>query len=67
MQNRRVVEVLVGVGLGVLLYLFVTGYNIIPLLAMIGLGGLLYFFLEQKGVLHNSTMTNSAPRVELPL
>ncbi|NPV92272.1 MAG: AAA family ATPase [Firmicutes bacterium] len=66
MQNRRVGEVLVGAGLGVLLYLLVTGYNIIPLLAVIGLGGLLYFFLEQKGVLHNSSMVNSAPRVELP-
>ncbi|MDH7478798.1 MAG: AAA family ATPase [Syntrophomonadaceae bacterium] len=64
MKKTKFIEALVGVGLGVLIYLFVAGYNILPLVTLIGLGGLLYLFMEQRGILQTSTLVNSAPKVE---
>ncbi|HHX49873.1 MAG TPA: AAA family ATPase [Clostridia bacterium] len=57
-----ILEILIGLVGGILVFLLVTGYNVFPFLAFGTLGIMLYFLIQQKGLLKNSFAIEYQPK-----
>ncbi|MGI6553645.1 MAG: AAA family ATPase [Clostridia bacterium] len=55
-------EILIGLVGGILVFLLLTGYNVFPFLALGSLGVMFYFIFKQKGLLKNSFAVEYQPK-----